>query len=90
MIHTWFVSTTKRMDGAGGGVEWCLDVCETEDEAKALAAEAIVRGLRVEAGTAPGVEPRVRIGWRTSREWARQPDDRGIMSLRRRLADFAA
>src|SRR5271157_37582 len=54
-MPSWFVSTIRAV---GDEVEWLLTPCETEDQAKACAARSLARGLRVEAGTLPGVEPR--------------------------------
>ncbi|HKN28681.1 MAG TPA: hypothetical protein VJY34_12660 [Roseiarcus sp.] len=85
-MASWFVSTTRRV---GPDVEWLLTPCATEDEAKALASEALIRGLRVEAGTNPGVEPKKRIGWRAAHHWAQSSNPGAIMSLRRRLNVFA-
>ena len=82
----WFVSTTRPV---GADVEWMLTPCSTEDEAKARASDALVRGLRVEAGTIPGVEPRVRIGWRKAHDWAQSSNAGAIRNLRRRLGEFA-
>ena len=85
-MASWFVSTTRRV---GQDVEWLLTTCATEDEAKARASEALIRGLRVEAGTIPGVEPRKRIGCRAAHDWAQSSNAGAIMSLRRRLDVFA-
>ena len=82
----WFVSTTRPV---GVDIEWVLTACATEDEAKVCASQALVRGLRVEAGTIPGIEPRKRIGWRAAQRWAQSSNDGSIMSLRRRLSVFA-
>ncbi|HTR13472.1 MAG TPA: hypothetical protein VMI72_09540 [Roseiarcus sp.] len=86
-MSAWFVSTTRPR---GQEVEWSLTPCASEDEAKALALTAIARGLRVEAGTAPGVLPRSRIGWRAAHHWARSEKPGSIVDLKRRLAEFAA
>lgn len=85
-MASWFVSTTRRI---GSDVEWLLMCCATEEEAKARASEALVRGLRVEAGTIPGIEPEVRMGWRAAHAWAQSSNPGAIMSLRRRLGIFA-
>ena len=85
-MASWFVSTTRA---AGDDVEWLLTPCETEDEARACASRALARGLRVEAGTLPGIEPRQRIGWKAAYDWAQSSNDGAIMSLRRRLSMFA-
>ena len=85
-MASWFVSTTRPV---GNEVEWLLTPHASEEEARVFASSAILRGLRVEAGTAPGVEPRVRIGWRAANHWAHEPHENSIMGLRRRLAGFA-
>ncbi len=82
----WFVSTTRPV---GADVEWVLTACETEDEAKACASKALIRGLKVEAGAVPGSGQRTRIGWRAAHDWAQSSNDGSIMSLRRRLGAFA-
>jgi hypothetical protein len=86
-MTSWFVSTTRRV---GRDIEWLLTACANEDAARDVAAKALVRGLRVEAGTAPGIKPRVRIGWIAAHHWAQSSNDRAIMGLRRRLREFAA
>jgi len=73
----------------GADVEWRLTPHASEEEARAFASRAILRGLRVEAGTTPGTEPRVRIDWRAAYGWAREDDANSIMGLRRRLSGFA-
>ncbi len=85
-MTSWFVSTTRPV---GADIEWLLTHCETEDEAKACASRALIRGLRVEAGTVPGIQPRERIGWRAAHDWAQSSNDGAIMSLRRRVGMFA-
>ncbi len=85
-MSSWFVSTTRPL---GREVEWVLTPLPTEDAARAFASNALVRGLRVEAGTVPGVEPKVKIGWQAAHHWAQLANDDGIMGLRRRLNAFA-
>ena len=65
-MTSWFVSTTRSAPGSHYGFEWLLIPCRTEDEAKAFASRALARGLRIEAGTVPGIEPPVRIDWRAA------------------------
>ena len=89
-MTSWFVSTTRSAPGSHYGVEWLLVPCRTEDEAKAFASQALARGLRIEAGTVPGIEPHVRIGWQAAHHWAQSSNADFIMSLRQRLAAFAA
>ena len=90
-MNKWFVSTTRTI-GAGSAreVEWLLTPCASEEAAKELAVKAIVRGLRVEAGTTPGVEPRVRLGWRAAHHWAQSSNQNAVLNLQRRLFVFAA
>jgi hypothetical protein len=86
-MTSWFVSTTRQVEK---GVEWRLTPHASEEEARKFASHALIRGLRVEAGTVPGQRPAVRIGWKGARLWAQGDDDNTIMGLRRRLAAFAA
>src|SRR5271169_5316063 len=84
-MYSWFVSTTRAM---GQDIEWLLTPHTSEDAAKAFASRALVRGLRVEAGTIPGIEPKVRIGSRTAHHWAQSSNSRAIMGLRTQVANF--
>jgi hypothetical protein len=88
-MTSWFVSATRPLPGTYDDIEWLLTACSTEDEAKALASKALVRGMRVEAGTVPGVEPKVRIDRLEAHHWAQSSNGDAIMGLRRRLASFA-
>ena len=88
-MTSWFVSTTRTLlAGAGQEVEWRLAACANEQAAKEIASRALVRGLRVQAGTIPGIEPKVRVEWRAAHHWAQSSNDGAIMSLRRRLIEF--
>ena len=85
-MNSWFVSTIRtRGAGAQKEVEWLLNECSTEQDAKELAAGALSRGLRVEAGTLPGIRPRVRIEWSAAHDWAQSSNPDAIRNLRRRL-----
>ena len=85
-MNSWFVSTTRTNGvGAHKEVEWLLNECATEQDAKELAAGALSRGLRVEAGTLPGIRPRVRIEWAAAHDWAQSSNPRAIRNLQRRL-----
>lgn len=84
-MDSWFVSTTRAM---GHDVEWLLTPHTSEDAAKAFASRALARGLRVEAGTIPGIEPKVRIGWRAAHHWAQSSNSKAIMGLRTQVANF--
>ncbi len=86
-MSAWFVSTTRKV---GAEIDWRLIECADEDEAKAYASGALSRGCRVEAGATPGVRPERRIGWRAAHDWAQSSNDGSIMSLYRRLSEFAA
>jgi hypothetical protein len=86
-MTSWFVSTTRKI---GAEIDWRLTECVDEEEAKAHASGALSRGCRVEAGTAPGVRPVRRIGWCAAHDWAQSSSDGSIMSLYRRLGEFAA
>ncbi|MGA7196289.1 hypothetical protein [Roseiarcus sp.] len=87
---SWFVSTTRPMRESEGDVEWLLLPCATEEEAKEHASRALVRGMRIEAGTIPGIEPRVRIGGPAAHHWAQSSNAGAIKGLLRRLSEFAA
>ncbi len=86
-MTSWFVATARSV---GARIDWGLTSYDTEEEAKAFAAQALSRGFRVEAGTAPRGEPGSRIGWRDAHDWAQSSNDGAIMSLYRRLGVFAA
>lgn len=86
-MASWFVSTTRPIGQEE--VDWQLTPHGSEEDARRHAHHAIVRGFRVEAGTAPGVRPAVRIGWPSSHHWAQDASEDSIMGLRRRLARFA-
>ena len=85
-MPSWFVSTTRTL---GQEIEWLLTPHTSEEAAKAFASGALVRGLRVEAGTIPGIEPKVRINWRTAYHWAQSSNSKAIMGLRTQVANFA-
>ena len=90
-MNSWFISTTRTSRaGSRKEVEWLLTSCPTEHAAKEIAVKAIVRGLRVEAGTIPGVEPKIRVGWRAAHHWAQSSNQDAIANLHRRLFEFAA
>jgi hypothetical protein len=89
-MSSWFISTRTFGAGSLKEVEWRLTACATEQAAKVVASKALVRGLRVEAGTVPGVEPKVRVGWRAAHHWAQSSTQAAIINLRRRLFEFAA
>ena len=85
-MPSWFVSTTRAL---GQEIEWLLTPHTCEDAAKAFASRALARGLRVEAGTTPGIEPKVRIGWRTAHHGAQSSNAKAIIGLRTQVANFA-
>lgn len=89
-MTSWFVSATRPLVEGQGDVEWLLLPCATEDEAKEHASRALVKGMRIEAGTIPGIEPRVRIGGPAAHHWAQSSNSAAIMGLLRRLSEFAA
>jgi hypothetical protein len=89
-MTAWFVSTTRPLPKSEGDVEWLLIPFATEEEAKEHASKALVRGMRIEAGTSPGIEPRVRIGWPAAHHWAQSSNAGAIMGLLGRLSEFAA
>jgi hypothetical protein len=83
-VTSWFVSTTRTLGGSRKEVEWLLEECPTEQAAKEFASKALTRGLRVEAGTLPGIEPRVRVRWRAAHHWAQSSNENAIKNLQRR------
>jgi hypothetical protein len=87
----WFVSTTRPyVRGSRQEADWRLTECTSEQAAKEIASRALIDGLRVEAGTMPGVEPKVRVGWPAAHRWAQSSNEGAIMSLQRRLVEFTA
>ena len=86
-MTSWFVSTTRKV---GDETEWRLASFDTEEEAKTYASQALARGFRVEAGTAPRDKQGRRIGWREAHAWAQSSNDGTILSLYRRVGSFAA
>ena len=86
-MTSWFVATTRSV---GGDVDWRLTEHGSEEEAKAYASQTLSRGLRSEAGLAPGLGRNRRIGWREAHDWAQSSNEGAIMSLYRRLGAFAA
>jgi hypothetical protein len=89
-MASWFVSTTRTFGARPQQVEWRLTDCPSEQAAKEIASRALAQGLRVEAGTIPGVEPKIRVGWRAAHHWAQSSNEGAIMSLQRRLIEFTA
>jgi hypothetical protein len=68
-VNTWFVGTANRLPReAQFSFIWTMAEFETEAAARRYAKDALNRGLRVEAGTLPG--PQVRIRWREAVSWA--------------------
>ena len=71
-MKTWFVSVLHfPSDGAYYETIRTASEFENENQAKRFAASALARGSEVEAGTLPGVVPKVRIYRQGAREWAR-------------------
>jgi len=68
---TWYVSTSKKSDESRDyGLIWIAEDFDSEEEARAFASSVLSTGVRVEAGTLPGVWPTVRVSWRRAQEWA--------------------
>jgi len=86
-MTSWFVSTTRSI---GAEIDWRLTSPATEEEAKAFASQALSRGCRVEAGTAPRGEQGRRIGWTDAHDWAQSSNEGAVLNLFRRLDAFAA
>ena len=71
-MKSWFVSVLHfPADGAYYEAIRTASEFENETQAKRFAALALTRGAEVEAGTLPGVVPKVRIFRQGAREWAR-------------------
>ena len=87
-MDPWFVSTTRTLPaGPRQEVEWLLSEWATEEDAKAFSSRALARGLRAEAGTLPGIEPKLRIEWRAAHHWAQSSNEGAIMNLNKRLLE---
>jgi len=85
-MDPWFVSTTRTLPtGSRQGVEWLLSEWATEEDAKAFASRSLARGLRIEAGTLPGIEPKLRVGRRAAHHWAQSSNEGARMNLNKRL-----
>ena len=71
-MKTWFVSVLHfPTDGAYYETIRTASEFQNETQAKRFAALALTRGSEVEAGTLPGIVPKVRIYRQGAREWAR-------------------
>ncbi len=89
-MSSWFVSTTRPVSkGSRKEVEWLLNDCATEEAAKEFASKALIRGLRVEAGTLPGIKSKVRVQGSAAHDWAQSSNENAIKNLQRRVIDFA-
>jgi len=86
-LKTWFVSVLHfPTDGAYYETIRTASEFENENQAKRFAALALTRGADVEAGTLPGVVPKVRIYRQGAREWARPISAAAGVESRRSLA----
>ena len=66
----WYVSTSRRkMENRPIDVIWDAEDFESEEAARAYASAILAEGVRVEAGTLPGVWPTVRVSWREAIAW---------------------
>ena len=70
-MNKWFVGTVNRLPGQPQlSFIWVMEEFATEAAARCYAKDALIRGLRVEAGTLPEIRPGIRIGWREAADWA--------------------
>lgn len=71
----WFVSISPLpARGSAEGYGWTIRRFATVSDAKNFAREALLMGYRIEAGTADGVVPEIRIGPQELDAWATTPD----------------
>jgi hypothetical protein len=72
---TWFVSVSPLpVRGADEDCGWTIRRFSTLHAAKTFAREALLMGYQIEAGTADGVEPEIRILSKDVEKWASTPD----------------
>ena len=71
-MKTWFVSILHRpLEGGYYDASRTASLFDSEAAAKRFAALALTRGAQVEAGTLPGVVPKMQILRQNATEWAR-------------------
>jgi hypothetical protein len=93
-VNTWFVGTVNRLQGEPRfSFIWTMQEFATEAAARRYAKDALNKGLRVEAGTLPEIQPEVRIRWRDAADWvasehAGPPPERGDAGASLALIDF--
>jgi hypothetical protein len=75
-MKKWFVSTARKLrEDQRFDVIWTTQRFRDEDEAKRFAAEILLRGQRVEAGTLLDGEYKVCVPWSKARKWANSRDE---------------
>jgi hypothetical protein len=74
-MTTWFVSVSPLpLRGSAEDCGWSIRRFSSLSDAKAFAREALLMGYRIEAGTADGIEPEIRIRSQQVGDWASAPD----------------
>ena len=74
-MTTWFVSVSPlRLRGSDEDCGWSIRRFSSVSHAKAFAREALLMGYTIEAGTADGIEPEIRIRSQQVGGWASAPD----------------
>jgi hypothetical protein len=74
-MTTWFVSVSPLpLRGSDEGCGWSIRRFSSLSDAKAFAREALLMGYTIEAGTADGIEPEVKIRPPQVGDWASAPD----------------
>jgi hypothetical protein len=69
-VDTWFVSTVNKLPGEPQfSFIWAMQQFESESAARRYAKDALIQGLRVEAGTLSEIQPEVRVRWREAADW---------------------
>lgn len=74
-MTTRFVSVSPLpLRGSAEECGWTIRRFTTISDAKAFAREALLMGYKVEAGTADGIEPQIRIHSQQAGAWAAAPN----------------
>ena len=76
-MTTWFVSVSPlSLRGSAEDCGWSIRRFSSLSDAKAFAREALLMGYRIEAGTADGIEPEIRIRSQQVGDWASASDSK--------------
>lgn len=71
----WLVSVSPlQLRGSAEERGWSIRRFSSLSHAKTFAREALLMGYRIEAGTADGIEPEIRIRPEQVADWATAPD----------------